>query len=66
MSFIGLSLPSTRQEDALIGEPADALRDTAVRQGMEAINRAEDVAGRAAGAAVDAAKESLKTENLTE
>lgn len=55
-AMLGALLPSTRQEDELMGETRDRLVDQASEAGQSALRQASDVAKQAASAATDTVK----------
>jgi hypothetical protein len=65
-AILALGLPPTEQEDRMLGNTRDSLRDRALDTGREVLTKAEDTAGRAAAAAIDAAREELEADDPSE
>lgn len=58
-ALVGASIPETDREDQLFGETRDRLAGQARDAAREGVDRARDIAGAAATAATDAAKQEL-------
>jgi ElaB/YqjD/DUF883 family membrane-anchored ribosome-binding protein len=62
---VGLAVPSTPQEQQLMGQARDTLMDQAQQRVQETAGKVQSVAQEAMGAAKDAAQQEAQNQNLT-
>ena len=62
---VGLAVPSTPQEQQLMGQARDTLMDQAQQRVQETAEKVQSVAQEAMGAAKDAAQQEAQNQNLT-
>ena len=62
---VGLLLPTTRQEDRLMGEAADKVTGRIKSAGQEFFRQGKQIAGKVVGSAVDATSKEAEREGLT-